>query len=306
VKFEWTSKCEEIFQKLKGILTSAPILNIVDPNEIFFVYTDACKEGLSGVLSQREHVLCYESRKLKERERNYATHDLELATIVHALKMWRHYLMGKKFKLKIDHYGLKHLFGQPTLNARQTRWLEFLSEYDFGIKHIKGKENQVADALSRRAHEVHIAAINMYKIDPKDKIIATTNSDQHSVKIKETLQQGNFQQKINYYELKEDGILMYKGDVYVPKSSELKNAVLKEIHNVPYEGNPGYQKTIAAVRSQYFWLEMKKEVANYIAKCRECQKVKTEHKDPTCFLQPLPIPEWKWEVVMVNFITNCP
>jgi hypothetical protein len=69
--------------------------------------------------------------------------------------------MGKKFKLRIDHYGMKHLFGQPTLNAKQTRWLEFLSEYDFEIKHIKGKENQVVDALSRRDHEVHVATISM-------------------------------------------------------------------------------------------------------------------------------------------------
>jgi hypothetical protein len=87
VKFAWTSMCEEIFQQLKGILTSAPILNIPAPNEDFVVCIDACKEGLGGVLSQRDHVVCYESRKLKERERNYATHDLELATIVHALKI---------------------------------------------------------------------------------------------------------------------------------------------------------------------------------------------------------------------------
>ena len=96
---------------MKGILTSAPILKIADPNEYFVVRTDACKEGLSGVLSQRDHVVCYESRKLKEHERKYAIHDLELVTIVHALKMWRHYLMGKKFELRIDHCVLKHLFG---------------------------------------------------------------------------------------------------------------------------------------------------------------------------------------------------
>jgi hypothetical protein len=154
--------------------------------------------------------------------------------------MWRNYLMGKKFELRIDQCGLKHLFGQPTLNARQTRWLKFLSENDFKIKHIKGKENQVADVHSRRAHEVHVVSISMYMTDLKDQIIATKNSDQRYVKIKETLKQGNFQQKINSYELKEDGILMYKGKVYVSNSSELKNVVLKEMHNVPYVGNPGY------------------------------------------------------------------
>jgi hypothetical protein len=84
-------------------------------------------------------VVCYESIKLKEHEKSYVTHGLELVVIVHALKMCRHYLMGKKFELRIDHCDLKHFFGQPTLNSRQTRWLEFLSEYDFEIKHIKEK-----------------------------------------------------------------------------------------------------------------------------------------------------------------------
>jgi hypothetical protein len=78
VKFEWTSKCEERFQQLKDILTSAIILNIIDPNEYFFVCIDACKEGLGGVLTQKDHVVYYESIKLEEHERNYATHDLEL------------------------------------------------------------------------------------------------------------------------------------------------------------------------------------------------------------------------------------
>jgi hypothetical protein len=86
-----------------------------------------------------------------------------------------------------------------------------LSEYDFEIKHIKDKENQVADALNRRAHEMHIAAINMYRNDLKDKIIATTNSYQCYLEIKETLQQGNLQQKFKYYELQEDEILTYRG-----------------------------------------------------------------------------------------------
>ena len=104
---------------MKGILTSAPFLKIANPNEYFVVCTNACKEGLIGFLNQRDHVVCYESKKLKEHERNYATHDLKLAMIVHALKMWRNYLMGKKFKLRTYHCGLKHLFGQPTLNVRK-------------------------------------------------------------------------------------------------------------------------------------------------------------------------------------------
>ena len=95
IKFDWTFKCETSFQKLKEMLTSASVLKIVNPNENFVVYTDACQQGIGGVLTQNGQVICYESRKLKEHETNYATHDLELATIVHALNIWRHYLMGK-------------------------------------------------------------------------------------------------------------------------------------------------------------------------------------------------------------------
>jgi hypothetical protein len=123
VKFQWTLDCENSFQHLKQLLTSAPILTIADPNEDFIVCTNACKEGLGGILSQNGFVVCYESRKLKEHERHYSTHDLDLVAIVHALRKQRYYLMGKRFELRTDHNGLKYLFDQPTLNARQSRWL---------------------------------------------------------------------------------------------------------------------------------------------------------------------------------------
>jgi hypothetical protein len=109
VDFQWTLDFEKSFQHLKQLLTSSPILRIASPNEEFIVCTYACKEGLGGVLSQNGFGVCYESRKLKEHERHYATHDLELESIVHALRKWRHYLMGKRFELRTDHNGLKYL-----------------------------------------------------------------------------------------------------------------------------------------------------------------------------------------------------
>jgi hypothetical protein len=117
-KFQWTNECGKNFQRLKKLLTSAPILRISDPNEDFELCMDACKEGLGGFLSQNGVIIFYESRKLKEHERNYATHHLELADIVHALNKWRHYLIRRKFELRTNHNGLKYLFDQPTLNAR--------------------------------------------------------------------------------------------------------------------------------------------------------------------------------------------
>jgi hypothetical protein len=139
VKFTWTSECEERFQELKYLLTHAPILKIADPDDDFLMCTDACKEGLGGVLMLEGRVICYKSRKLNENEINYMTHDLELDTIVHALKMWRNYLLGRIFVLMTDRCQLRQFFDQPKLNDRQARWMALLSEFDFEIKHIQGK-----------------------------------------------------------------------------------------------------------------------------------------------------------------------
>lgn len=135
---------------MKQLLTNSPVLSIADLYKDFVVCIDAYEEGLGGVLMQEGQMACYVSHKIKEHEHNYVTHDLELETVIHALKMLRHYLLGRKFILNSDHSGLRYLFDQPNLNVRKARWLATLSEFDFEIKYIKGKENQVVDALSRR------------------------------------------------------------------------------------------------------------------------------------------------------------
>jgi hypothetical protein len=139
VKLIWKRKCEESCKQLKHILTNAPVLKIANPNNDFLVCTNLCKEGLEGVLMQEGHVIFYKSIKLNEHEINYVTLDLELVFIVHALKMWRHYLLERRFVLMTDHSGRIYLFDQPKLNVRQARWMDLLSEFDFEIKHIKGK-----------------------------------------------------------------------------------------------------------------------------------------------------------------------
>jgi hypothetical protein len=155
-------------------------------------------------------------------------------------------------------------------------------------------------------HELHATTISMYQSDLKDKILEAAKSYLQYIELVAKLQQGILQQKIEDYKLGDDEIIMYRGRIYVPNSQELKNMILKEMHNVPYVGHPGYQKTIAVVKRQYYWPGMKKEVVEYIAKCLECQKVKDEHRHPSGLLQPLPIPEWKWEVVTMDFITKLP
>jgi hypothetical protein len=120
------------------------------------------------------------------------------------------------------------------------------------------------------------------------------------------LQQGKMQQQVEMYKLGADGIIMYKNITYVPNVQDLKLAILHKMHNVPYVGHRGYHKTVAVVKSHYFWPGMKKEIVEYITRCMECQKVKVEHRHLAGLLQPLPIPEWKWEVVTMDFITGLP
>ncbi|GKD21182.1 putative reverse transcriptase domain-containing protein [Tanacetum coccineum] len=150
IKFDWGEKEENAFQLIKQKLCSAPILALPEGSEDFVVYCDASHKGLGAVLMQREKVIAYASRQLKVHEKNYTTHDLELGSVVFALKIWRHYLYGTKCTVFTDHKSLQHILDQKELNMRQRRWLELLSDYDCDIRYHPGKANVVADALSRK------------------------------------------------------------------------------------------------------------------------------------------------------------
>ena len=109
-EFEWTPECEQSFQELKQKLTTTPVLALPDISKDFVVYCDASRQGLGCVLMQDGRVIAYASRQLKEHEKRYPTHDLELAVVVHALKIWRHYLIGNKCDIYTDHKELEILF----------------------------------------------------------------------------------------------------------------------------------------------------------------------------------------------------
>ncbi|GJX58019.1 retrotransposon protein, putative, ty3-gypsy subclass [Tanacetum coccineum] len=132
-------------------LVSALILTLPSGSGGFQIYSDASKKGLGCVLMQHGKVIAYASRQLKPYEVNYPTHDLELAAVVFALKIWRHYLYGEACDIFTDHKSLKYIFTQRELNMRQRRWLELLKDYDTNIQYHPGKANVVADALSRKS-----------------------------------------------------------------------------------------------------------------------------------------------------------
>ena len=123
VKYDWVEGCQQSFEELKDRLTSAPILAFPNRRNGFVVYSDASRQGLGCVLMQNDRVIAYASRQVKKHEENYYTHDLELAAVVFALKIWRHYLYGVSCRIFTDHKSLQYIFTQKELNPRQRRWL---------------------------------------------------------------------------------------------------------------------------------------------------------------------------------------
>ena len=138
------------FETLKQKVAKNCTLKIPKMDKPFVLSCDASGFLIGCVLSQDGRVVAYESQKLRKHELSYGVHDLKMLAIVHAVKHWWHLLLRVKFELRTDHKSLKYIFTQPLLNNRQWKWIQLLSEYDFDIKHVIGKEDKVANALSRR------------------------------------------------------------------------------------------------------------------------------------------------------------
>ncbi|RVW70601.1 Transposon Ty3-G Gag-Pol polyprotein [Vitis vinifera] len=270
VNFDWNDRCEESFQELKRRLTTAPVLITPISGERYTVYCDASKNGLGCVLMQRGRVVAYASRQLKNHEQNYPTHDLELAAIVFALKLWRHYLYGENFEVFSDHKSLKYIFSQKDLNARQRRWLETLEDFHFTLQYHPGKANVVADALSRKLNVCYLAQPTILQ-----KVIEAQRKDT-------------------------------KLEAYALKSWRVKEEVMKEAHHSRFTVHPGETKMYHDLKRQYWWQGMKRDISQFVSKCLTCQQVKVEHQKPAGLLQPLPIAEWKWDHVTMDFVTGLP
>ncbi|KAI3821411.1 hypothetical protein L1987_08979 [Smallanthus sonchifolius] len=243
VKYEWGPTQSNAFEELKTRLTQAPVLTLPEGNEDLVVYSDASGQGLGCVLMQRGKVIAYASRQLKVHEVNYPTHDLELAAVVFALKIWRHYLYGVKCTIYSDHKSLKYFFEQKELNMRQRRWLELLKDYDCEILYHPGKANVVADALSRKEESAPIrikACQLIITPDLMDEISKAQDEAllERNVKRERIVgQQGNLD--ANAY-----GVRTRFGRMWIPKIGELRAKILDEAHKSRYSIHPGTNKII--------------------------------------------------------------
>ena len=324
-KFEWTPKCEESFQELKKRLISAPVLTLPDETGNFVIFSDASHKGLGCVLMQHGKVIAYASRQLKDYETRYPTHDLELAAIVFALKIWRHYLYGEKCEIYTDHKSLKYIFTQKELNMRQRRWLELIKDYDCTINYHPGKANVVADALSRKEKLKLLVSSEelireMEKLEIEVKIPMQTRERNYEIQVQpEILEKIRRSQEMMIEKNKEEltgeeiscqkddkGVRRFTSRIWIPNIPELKEEIMHEAHNSRYSIHPGSTKMYQDIKGNFWWPNMKREIADWVSRCLTCQKIKAEHQRPSGLLQPLEIPEWKWEHVTMDFIVGLP
>ncbi|GKE41812.1 putative reverse transcriptase domain-containing protein [Tanacetum coccineum] len=262
--------------KIEAKLCKAPILSLPEGNDDFVVYCDASHQGLGAVLTQKEKVIAYASRQLKHHKENYTTHNLKLGVVMFALKIWRHYLYGTKCMVFTDHKSLQHIINQKELNMRQCCWLELLADYDCEIRYHPGKVNIVADALSRkkRIKPLRVRSLVM-TIHPKlpSQILQAQNEaiKEQNIKAK------NLRGMDKAFQIQPDGTRCIKNRSLLPLFGNLRDLIMHESHKSKYSIHLGSDKIVKA----------------------ECQK-------PSGLLVQLEIPMWKWERIMMEFITKLP
>ena len=305
VKFEWTETQENAFQMLKSKLCEAPILALPEGTDGFIVYSDASITGLGCVLMQNDKVIAYASRQLKTHERNYPTHDLELAAVIFALKLWRHYLYGTKCTLYTDHKSLQYMFNQRELNVRQRRWMELLKDYDCEIKYHPGKANVVADALSRKEHNT-LYRLHAVKVEVKSGLLDRIRSAQVEALLDANVKEESLKTKEDQFEVNSRGFQTFKGRLWIPKFGGNRELILEEAHRSRYSVHPGMTKMFHDLKSLYWWPVMKLDIARFVESCVTCSQVKAEHQKPYGVLQQPAIPEWKWDNITMDFVTKLP
>ena len=318
--FHWGEVEKKAFEEIKNKFKENQILILFDSEKQIWVFTDASNYALGATICQKDDkgrmrpVLFY-SRKLLPAEMNYATPDKELLAIVQTLKKFRHYLQGTKYPviIKTDHANLRTFTTTKELNARQARWAEELCSYDFTIEHIKGKENIVADALSRRpdyqenteaTETTNLLREENGKLIVNKIMMVTTHINDEGLRERiKTSAKGHHRRDT----LVEDneGYLRFKGMIFVPKNME--EETIRKHHDGNEHGHTGIARTMEKIQREYYFSGMYRKVKKYIAKCESCNKNKYTHQRP---LGKMITDEWQptrpWQKITTDFVEMPP
>ena len=304
--FKWSDAAVTAFEALKNAMTHLPTLTLPDFTQPFEVTTDASTTAIGVVLSQNSHPLAFFSKKLNPRLASSSTYVRELYGLTEAIKKWRQYLLGSTFKIFTDHKSLKCLMNQTIQTPEQQKWLTKLVGYNYEIHYKPGKENVVADALSR-VTEAPIEGICAIISSPSSPLIsklqkffATNPAGQKLVtKAQEDVKMlQNFTYK--------SGLLYFKGRLFIPAETGITTDILQEFHASPLGGHSGIQATLARVSASFYWPGMHKEIKNFVHTCNTCQHNKYNTHAPYGLIQPLPLPQQVWEDISMDFITHLP
>ncbi|RVW14863.1 Transposon Tf2-11 polyprotein [Vitis vinifera] len=300
-KFQWNDETEATFLALKQAMTSTLTLAMPNFSEPFTIETDASGNGIGAVLTQQNRPIAYMSLALGITKQTWSIYAKEMLAIVEAIRMWRPYLLGRKFYIKTDQRSLKFFLDQRVATPEQQKWVAKLLGYDYEIIFRPGRENSAADALSRRQESPLLAALHFSEVDIWKHIREASKSDSYVQLLGKKAgdpPHGNLTWR--------DGLLLYKGKVMVPADHSLRAKLLYEVHNSKVGGHSGILRTYRRLQQQFYWPKMHKAVQEYVQKCEVCQRIKPETKAPAGLLQPLPIPAQVWEDITLDFIEGLP
>jgi hypothetical protein len=242
---------------LKRKITEQPMLVLPDFQKTFQVKCDASGYAVGGVLSQDDRPVAYFSEKLDDAKLKYSTYDKEFYAIIQALKKWRHYLIPKEFVLYSDNHALQFVSQQEKLNQKHAKWVEYMQNFTFVIKHISGTANKVADALSRKCLLLQEFRVKTLGFENLKDMYAGDADFREAYEAAENPVLRDRSPWIDY--LIQDGLLFKGNQLCIPDCSMRENLV-KEKHSGGLAGHFGHDKTFAKLSESYYWPGMRADV----------------------------------------------
>jgi hypothetical protein len=296
VGFKWGSWQDRAFIEIKERLCGAPLLALPDFSKTFEIECDASGIGIGAVLMQEKRPIAYFSEKLNGAALNYPTYDKELYALVRALETWQHYLWPKEFVIHTDHESLKHLKGQGKLNRRHAQWMEFIETFPYVIKYKQGKENIVADALSRRYALISTLNAKLLGFEYVKELYV---NDDDFASVFAACEKAAFGKSYRI-----DGYLFRENRLCVPNSS-MRELLVREAHGGGLMGHFGVRKTLDVLHEYFFWPKMKRDVERVCSRCVTCRQAKSRVL-PHGLYTPLPVPSAPWVDISMDFVLGLP